>query len=124
MSSPRSAEAAEPRRVAVLGSTGSIGRQALDVLSLHPDAFRVVALTAGSNAPLLEEQARRWRPAVVAIADDRTLDLPSGTTPVRGLDALTNLAGREDVDLVVVATGGIVSLEPVLAALRSGKVVA
>jgi 1-deoxy-D-xylulose-5-phosphate reductoisomerase len=124
MSSPHSADAAGPRRVAVLGSTGSIGRQALDVLALHPDAFRVVALSGGTNAELLAEQARRWRPAAVALADDTAIDLPSGTSQVRGEEALTMLAARDDVDLVVVATGGIVSLRPVLAALESGKVVA
>jgi 1-deoxy-D-xylulose-5-phosphate reductoisomerase len=127
MSSPRSADvadAAEPKRVAVLGSTGSIGRQTLDVLALHPDAFRVVALAAGSNASLLSEQVARWRPAVVALDVDEPLDLPAGTTRLHGRDALTAIAARDDVDIVVVATGGIVSLGPVIAALKAGKVVA
>jgi 1-deoxy-D-xylulose-5-phosphate reductoisomerase len=125
MSSPSSARA--PRRVALLGSTGSIGRQTVDVLDAHPDAFRVVALATGSNALLLAEQAARFRPASVALADgaaDRTLDLPLGTEQVAGPDALELLATRDDVDLVIVATGGVVSLRPVLAALRAGKVVA
>lgn len=115
------------RRVALLGSTGSIGRQTVDVLAAHPDAFSVVALAAGSDAAGLSEQARRLRPRVVALADDSTrasLDLPSGTKVVGGADALERLATREDVDLVIVATGGVVSLRPVLAALRAGKVVA
>jgi 1-deoxy-D-xylulose-5-phosphate reductoisomerase len=124
MSSPHTADPGPPRRVAVLGSTGSIGRQALDVLAQHPDAFRVVALAAGGNAALLGEQAARWIPAAVAIASQAPLDLPPGTTLVGGDDALTELAARDDVDLVVVATGGIVSLRPVLAALEAGKVVA
>src|SRR6478672_300330 len=113
MSSPRSAEAGEPRRVAVLGSTGSIGRQTLDVLALHPDAFRVVALAAGTNASLLSEQVDRWRPAVVALDADEPLDLLAGATRIQGRDALTGIAVRDDVDIVVVATGGIVSLGPV-----------
>ena len=124
MSSPSSAE---PRRVALIGSTGSIGRQAVDVLAGHPEAFRVVALAAGSNGPLLAEQAARLRPAVVALADEMTitaLDLPEGTDRDAGPDALVRLASRDDVDLVVVATGGLVSLRPVLAALEAGKVVA
>jgi 1-deoxy-D-xylulose-5-phosphate reductoisomerase len=124
MSSPSSAE---PRRVALLGSTGSIGRQAVDVLAGHPEAFRVVALAAGSNGPLLAEQAARLRPAVVALADEMTitaLDLPQGTERDAGPDALVRLATRDDVDLVVVATGGVVSLRPVLAALEAGTVVA
>ncbi len=116
-----------PRRVALLGSTGSIGRQAIDVLAAQPDAFDVVALAAGSNAGLLAEQAARLRPAAVALGDGSAvagLDLPPGTERVGGADALENLATRDDVDLVVVATGGVVSLRPVLAALRAGKVVA
>jgi 1-deoxy-D-xylulose-5-phosphate reductoisomerase len=117
----------EPRRVALLGSTGSIGRQAVEVLDAHPDAFRVVALAAGVNGPLLAEQATRLRPAIVALADEMTvvaLDLPAGIVRDSGQDALVRLATRDDVDIVVVATGGVVSLVPVLAALRAGKVVA
>jgi 1-deoxy-D-xylulose-5-phosphate reductoisomerase len=118
---------AERRRVALLGSTGSIGRQAVDVLGAHLDAFEVVALATGANGPLLAEQAARLRPRVVALADEMTitaLDLPLGIDRDGGPDALVRLATRDDVDLVVVATGGVVSLRPVLAALEAGKVVA
>ncbi len=111
----------------MIGSTGSIGRQAVDVLAGHPDAFRVVALATGSNGALLAEQAARLRPAAVALADDAALgglDLPPGTDRVGGSDALEALATRDDVDLVVIGTGGVVSLRPVLAALRAGKIVA
>ena len=66
MSSPRSADGAEPRRVAVLGSTGSIGQQTLDVLALHLDAFRVVALAAGSNGQQLAAQAEQFGVSVTA----------------------------------------------------------
>jgi 1-deoxy-D-xylulose-5-phosphate reductoisomerase len=129
MSSLRSAEgAATPQGVAVIGSTGSIGRQALEVLDANADAFRIVALAAGSNGPLLEEQARRVRPKVVALAagaGGSRLDLPRATEDRSGdADALVTLATRDDVDLVVVGTSGIVSLRPVLAALGAGKVVA
>ena len=132
MSSPSSADAGGAgeralRRVALIGSTGSIGRQTVDVLAALPDAFRVVALAAGSNAQLLAEQADRLRPAAVALADPiglAGLDLPPGTERVGGPDALLELATRDDVDLVVIGTGGVVSLRPVLAALRAGKVVA
>jgi 1-deoxy-D-xylulose-5-phosphate reductoisomerase len=101
---------AAPRGVALLGSTGSIGRQAIDVLVAHPELFRVVALATGSNRALLEEQARQVRPLEAAVA-------PSDA-------ALVEMATRDDVDLVVVATGGVVSLRPILAALRAGKAVA
>jgi len=115
------------RRVALLGSTGSIGRQTVEVLAAHPDAFTVVALAAGSNAGLLGEQAGRLRPRAVALGDAAALaglDLPSAVERVGGADALEALATRDDVDVVIVATGGVVSLRPVLAALRAGKVVA
>jgi 1-deoxy-D-xylulose-5-phosphate reductoisomerase len=124
MSSPSSPER---RGVALLGSTGSIGTQAVEVLTAHPDAFRIVALATGHDGPGLADQARQVRPAIVALADGDALaglDLPPGTGRTTGEDALVELATRDDVDLVVVATGGIVSLRPVLAALRAGKVVA
>ncbi len=130
MSSPSSPDGGagdRPRGVALLGSTGSIGRQTVEVLDAHPDAFRVVALATGSNAGLLAEQAARLRPAAVALGDGARLaglDLPAGTERVGGADALERLATRDDVDLVVVGTGGVVSLRPVLAALRAGKIVA
>jgi 1-deoxy-D-xylulose-5-phosphate reductoisomerase len=117
----------EPLRVALLGSGGSIGRQTIDVLLGLGDAVRVVALATGSQAVLLEEQARRCHPAAVAIADPAALaglDLPAGIERVGGPDQLLELATRPDVDLVIVATGGVVSLRPTLAALERGKVVA
>jgi 1-deoxy-D-xylulose-5-phosphate reductoisomerase len=121
------AVASEPRRVALLGSTGSIGRQTVDVLSAQPERFRVVALAAGSNVAVLEEQVARLHPDAVALGDEAAfsgLHLPPSTDRVGGSDALEQLATRDDVDLVVVATGGLVSLRPVLAALAAGKVVA
>ncbi len=121
----RSPAEARPLRIALLGSTGSIGRQAVDVLERHADRFRVVALAAGANAGVLSSQAHRLRPAVAALADSRApFDLPAGTSRIGGDDALEMLATRDDVDLVIVGTGGIVSLRPVLAALRAGKIVA
>jgi 1-deoxy-D-xylulose-5-phosphate reductoisomerase len=116
-----------PVRVAVLGSGGSIGRQAVDVLHGLGGAYRVTALATGTRADLLAEQAALLRPAAVSLPDDAALaalDLPSGTARVGGTHALEELATRADVDVVVVATGGLVSLRPVLAALAAGKVVA
>jgi 1-deoxy-D-xylulose-5-phosphate reductoisomerase len=97
--------------VAVLGSTGSIGRQALDVLAAHPTRFEVVALAAGRNATLLAEQADRFRPREAVVAGDDWARLEA-------------IASGDDVDVVVVATGGLVSLRAVMAALRAGRVVA
>jgi 1-deoxy-D-xylulose-5-phosphate reductoisomerase len=107
MSSPSSTDRLG---VALLGSTGSIGTQTVDVLAAHPDRFDVVALAAGTNRILATEQADRLGAPVVAIGADA--------------DGLVELATRDDVDLVVVGTGGVVSLRPVLAALEAGKVVA
>src|SRR5664279_4238277 len=87
-----------PIGIALLGCTGSIGRQAVDVLARHPDAFRVVALATGRAADVLAEQAALLRPAVVAIADETAaagLDLPAGTVRIRGDDALERLATRD-----------------------------
>lgn len=119
-----SAATGRPVGVALLGSGGSIGTQAVDVLVGLAPAWRVVAVATGSQATLLEEQARRLGPLAAAVGTDVPLDLPPGCAQVRGRDALERLATRDDVDLVIVGTGGVVSLRPVLAALRAGKVVA
>jgi 1-deoxy-D-xylulose-5-phosphate reductoisomerase len=121
------ARAGDRPGVAVLGSTGSIGRQTVDVLSRLEDRFRVIALAGRDRAELLVEQAAQVRPAVVGLTGSTapaTLDLSPETAYVRGMACLVDLATRDDVDVVVVATGGIVSLQPVLAALAAGKVVA
>ena len=120
-------QSGERVRVALLGSGGSIGRQAVDVLMRHPTAFRVVALATGSQAQILEDQARQLRPDVVSLADARAaarLELPAGTEFIGGTDALQAIATRPDVDMVIVATGGLVALRSVLAALAAGKIVA
>ena len=98
-------------RVAVLGSTGSIGRQALDVLAALPERFSVTALAAGRDEKTFGEQVARFKPRLTALAKD-------------GPQALEDIATADDVDLVLVGTTGVVSLKPVLAALRRGKVVA
>ena len=98
-------------RVAVLGSTGSIGRQTLDVLGALEDRFEVVALAAGRDEQSFNEQVARFKPRTTALARD-------------GIDALAEMATRDDVDVVVVATTGVVSLKATLAALEQGKVVA
>ena len=130
MPSSSSAERAGegPRtRIALLGSTGSIGRQAVDVIERDP-SFEVVAIAAGRNAAVLGDQARRLRPATVILADPAARaglgELPPGTRLEIGEAALEDIAGGPDLDLVVIGTGGMVSLRPVLAALRAGTVVA
>jgi 1-deoxy-D-xylulose-5-phosphate reductoisomerase len=132
MSSPRTAEVTPARQerpigVAVLGSTGSIGRQAVAVLEANAERFRIVALAAARNADRLADQARRVRPRLVGLHDSfgrGALDLAAQTELRTGPDVLEQLATLEDVDVVVVGTSGIASLRPVLAALEAGKVVA
>ena len=127
MSLPPFTEGGRPIGVAILGSTGSIGRQAVDVLEHLRDRFRVVGLAAERQVSLLQEQAGRLLPEIVAIGDRKlafALELPGRIKVTHGADALTELATRPDVDLVVVGTSGIVSLKPVIAALEAGKVVA
>src|SRR5579859_6822566 len=100
------------RRIAVLGSTGSIGRQTLDVVRAFPDHFQVVALAARSNVALLAERAREFAPDLVACSsDDPTIDaqlaalLPNA---IRGIEGLTAAATHPDVETVVAATSGLV----------------
>jgi 1-deoxy-D-xylulose-5-phosphate reductoisomerase len=99
-------------RLAILGATGSIGRQALDVVEAHPDRLRVTAIASARNASALAELASQTG-AAVTVLQDRDGD-----------HALCDLATRADVDLVLVATPGIAGLAPTLAALRAGKRVA
>lgn len=105
--------------VAVLGSTGSIGTSTLNVLARHAEAFRPVALVAGSNAAMLTEQVARWRPAFAAVVSGN-----GDHAFPRGAETLIEAATREDVDIVVNAVVGAAGLEATLAALRAGKRVA
>ncbi len=114
-------------RVVVLGSTGSIGRQTLDVLGRDP-RFDVVGLAAGRNAALFAAQLSRFHPSVAVVADDDVRNalssVPAGMALVCGQSALEAMASRPDIDLLIVGTGGMVSLRPVIAALRAGTPVA
>jgi 1-deoxy-D-xylulose-5-phosphate reductoisomerase len=118
------------KRIAILGSTGSIGRNALAVVDAHPDRVQIVALAAGENARLLAEQVARHRPALVSVATDaareeltRRLNGP-GTIVAAGPQSLLEVATHPDVDLVLCASSGTAGLEAVLAAIDAGKTVA
>ncbi len=111
-------------RLALLGSTGSIGRQTLDVVRWHPESFEVVALVATALSPTLLEQIEEFRPRRVCLTT-QTADLPELSCSVLlGADHLTELAQADDTDVLVVATSGTVGFEPTLAALNAGKPVA
>lgn len=107
------------KRIAILGSTGSIGTQTLDVVRKHPGRFEVVALVAGRNAELLAEQADAFGVARVVLADG-----PTGSQATTGWDAVMDVVRMPDVDVVVNAVVGARGLEPTIIALQEGKTVA
>jgi 1-deoxy-D-xylulose-5-phosphate reductoisomerase len=109
------------RGVAILGSTGSIGTTALRVLERHPDRFRVTALTAYSNAALLQEQASRFRPAYVGVVCHGAASREGWR---HGADCLVEAAQREDTAIVLNAVVGAAGLDATLAAVGAGKRVA
>jgi 1-deoxy-D-xylulose-5-phosphate reductoisomerase len=118
------------KRIAILGSTGSIGRQTLDVVRQHPDRFQVEVITAGSNAALLAEQARAFDVphAVICNASKyaEVCDILAGTkTQVHsGIDAACDLVTGDNVDIVVASMVGFSGLRPTLSAIRAGKDIA
>jgi len=119
------------RSLVILGSTGSIGTQALDVIRRNPDRFKVVALAAGNNHELLIGQIREFLPPVVAIADEeaaadltRRLGAIHGVEVVVGHDAAETITAEVDADMVLNAFVGSAGLAPTLAALVSGKTLA
>jgi 1-deoxy-D-xylulose-5-phosphate reductoisomerase len=119
------------KNLAILGSTGSIGRSTLAVVDAHPSRLRVVALAAGDNAELLASQAAAYGPAVVALSSGAAADrlrgaLPAGIAPAVavGAEGLVAVATHPDVDIVVCASAGTAGLEAVLAAIDAGKTIA
>jgi len=119
-----------PRGLAVLGATGSIGTQTLEVVRLFPDRFDVRALTCDGNVELLAEQVQEFHPEVAVVGtEERARELKrllsDDTVDVRvGTDGLCAVAARTDVDVVMAAVVGFAGLAPVLAALRAEKTVA
>ena len=114
----------EVLRIAVLGSTGSIGRSTLEVLDRHPGRFRVVALTANRSLDLLAEQVARFEPDTAVLAETGALDgiedLPEARWEA-GRHGVLEVCEREDVDVVVNALVGAAGLEPTLRSLQAGK---
>jgi 1-deoxy-D-xylulose-5-phosphate reductoisomerase len=112
-----------PRRIAVLGSTGSVGRQSLEVIRQFPDRFQVVALAAGRNTSLLAEQIREFRPRWASWSGPADADLQAASDSLQHAEP-QEVAASDDVDIVLVATAGAAGLLPTLNALKRGKVVA
>lgn len=118
------------KKIAILGSTGSIGTQSLDVIASHSDLFEATALMAGSNVDALIEQAVAHRPHIAVIADEskyrRLKDAlqPLGIETAAGTQAILDTMGRGDIDQVVTATVGYSGLAPTLHAIMAGKDIA
>ncbi len=120
-------------RIAILGSTGSIGRQTLEVVRANPDEFAVTGLAAGGNLTLLRQQMAEFHPTLVSSpsighadghADGHAEDLPAAPAKSVHLVSLEEMVSAPDVDLAIIATAGKVGLLPTLTALRAGKQVA
>lgn len=118
------------RRIALLGSTGSIGTQAIEVILAHPDQFAVEVLTANHNADLLIEQARQVRPNVVVICDDSRYDAvfsaldPLDIKVYSGLNSIAQVVQMDTVDMVLTAMVGYAGLLPTIKAIEAGKPIA
>lgn len=118
------------KRIAILGSTGSIGTQALDVISSHSDLFEAYVLTAGNNYKLLIEQARHFQPEVVVIANEQYYDAVKSSLsdlPIKvyaGSEALCDVVQDENVDIVLAAMVGFAGLRPTINAIKAKKLIA
>lgn len=118
------------RRIAILGSTGSIGMQALDVVRAHPELFEIKLLTAMNNSRLLMEQAKEFSPDTVIIGNEELYqevfdELDSLDIKVfAGESSITDYMASDSIDLILVSVVGFSGLKPILAAIRAGKAVA
>jgi 1-deoxy-D-xylulose-5-phosphate reductoisomerase len=120
------------RRIAILGSTGSIGRSTLSVAESYPERFQIIALAAGSNVEAAFEQARRWRPRVISMAAEKNAEILRSRLNKEGLNDIEVVYGaagavcvatHPEVDFVVSAIVGVAGLEATYEAVRAGKIV-
>jgi 1-deoxy-D-xylulose-5-phosphate reductoisomerase len=113
------------KRLTILGSTGSIGRSALDIVAKHREDFRVVGLTAGKNIDLFEKQIRTFKPEIVAVADKKDADRLSGRLKDLdigfGEEGIKNVASYRNSDFVISSIVGAAGLIPTIAAIEAGK---
>ncbi len=113
------------KKVAILGSTGSIGGQALEIIEENRDRFRVVALTANRNVSLLKEQIERFGPKVVAMGDEGSADklrgvVPKGTSVLSGAEGIASASAETGADILVTSVVGSAGLVPTLRAIEKG----
>ena len=120
----------EKRHIAILGSTGSIGRQALDVVRQHPDMFEVELLTANNSSSLLISQAIEFNANNVVICnEDKYEEVASALQPhyikvFAGMQSVCDLVGSDNIDIVLTAMVGFSGLRSTVAAIKAGKTVA
>jgi len=120
----------EKKHIAILGSTGSIGKQALEVIESHSDYFEVEVLTAQNNGNLLIEQAKKFKPNAVVIANEdyyekvKTALIPLDIKVFAGENALASIVEMDTIDLVLTALVGFSGLKPTIKAIQSGKNIA
>ncbi|MBQ5774582.1 MAG: 1-deoxy-D-xylulose-5-phosphate reductoisomerase, partial [Paludibacteraceae bacterium] len=118
------------KKIAVLGSTGSIGTQTLDIIQSNPDRFELYAITGYRNVSLLISQARQFHPEVVCIADESLYDtLREALADLdikvwSGAESIVELVTFEGIDIVVAAMVGYAGLKPTIAAIKAGKTIA
>ena len=118
------------KNIAILGSTGSIGTQALDVIRANPDYFSVEALTAGNNADLLIQQAIEFKPNVAVIGNEKLYDQVFSELDAHGIkvyageSAITSVMEMDTIDLVLTALVGYCGLRPTIKAIETGKAIA
>lgn len=118
------------KKIAVLGSTGSIGTQTLEIVRAYPEELEIVALAAGSNVSLMEEQIREFHPKYAAMWSEkaaqelrmRLADLP--ITVLCGMDGLLQIAELEQAEVLVTAIVGMIGIRPTIAAIKKGKTIA
>jgi len=118
-----------PQNLVILGSTGSIGRQALEVVDRHPDKYKVLALAAKDELELLNEQVKKYQPRAVALGDPENYrqfkDMVGDKLQLScGVEGMCELASLDDVDTVLVALSGAVGIEPTLAAIKKSRRIA
>ncbi|WP_054028952.1 1-deoxy-D-xylulose-5-phosphate reductoisomerase [Bacillus sp. FJAT-28004] len=116
------------KKISILGSTGSVGTQTLDVIAHDPDRYQVVGLSAGANVDLIIEQAKQFKPAIVSLASKADAEaarphMPLGTKVVYGEEGLVEVAAGTDADVVVTAIMGSRGLPATLAAIDEGKMI-
>lgn len=119
------------KNISILGSTGSVGKQTLDVVREHRDEFKIIAISANSNINLLLDQIKEFRPKYVAVFDKNSANKLKGMIPsdinievLAGMEGLEIISSLDEVDILLTAVVGMIGLIPTLAAIRKGKTIA